>query len=276
MSPSHINSFISYRPQWFINYCLNKRGPGNPAMFRGSSVEDGVNFFVENRDKWSDQITNTDDKLIIAAIEHARKEFTTRCQQANESPKSMIDSISSCVYHAIHHFVPLWKNEIPKMQHKISIKLPGVKTTIIGYLDYLMHDEVQDLKVSSKKPSGLTQGYGIQGAIYNYALQLPVSFHFTVPLKTKTDNYIVDLKKNEAKYYLDYAILAAQRIETIYKILEKPFIFQKRDDIAEVFAAMAFPDVSAFWNAKDKETIQEIWNIKQREPDHGFNPMPDI
>jgi hypothetical protein len=276
-SPSTINSFIEYRPQWFLNKIVKAPFIGSPAMYRGTTVEDGVNMFVERRERWAPTIQSGDDELIEECCKFAEGEFKRRCLEGGDDPKALIDSIQPACYTAINHFIPIWGDWIPAMQHKISTKLTGVETPIIGYLDYLLPNVIQDLKVVGRSTKEIKQGYCIQGAIYNHALGLPVEFHYTVPLKTKTTVTVLKLQPNAMKWHLEYATMAAQRLETIYKVMEKPFIFQSRNDIAEVFAAMAFPNIDAFWSNKDKEAVSAMWDIKKKLVDGiGHGAMPDI
>ena len=139
----------------------------------------------------------------------------------------------------------------------------------------MLHNQIQDLKVTGTTPSRLKQDYQIQGSIYKHATGLPVNFFFVVPLKTKTNFVKIPLSGADYKWALNYATMAAQRMDVIYDIMEKPHMFQKPEDIGEVFAAMAFPNMDAFWNAKDVDFVSTIWDIKKRGGSNPFT-MPNI
>jgi len=278
LSPSTINSFIAYRSQWFMGKILGKRSPGNPAMFRGTSVEDGINYFIAHRSKadWGSNTVSPD--IVDQSVKKAKATFAMKCAECDSNPDFLMPSIEKCVRKAIDHFVPIWKNTIPICQQAIQTMLDGVKTPVIGYLDYSMPGVIQDLKVSAKTPSKcqetggyvLPQNYILQGAIYQHATSLPVEFHYCIPLKTATNIVIANLTDKDYEWGLAYATLAAQKIELIYDTLEKPWAFQTEQDIGEVFAAMAFPSMDAFWDEKERELAAKVWSI----PIKGQVTMP--
>ena len=287
LSASTINSFIAYRADWFMSKILGQRGKGNPAMFRGTSVEHGVNHFVDHRPKWDSPFMSEQDvELMYNCVEEGQRKFKELCLEAGESPTAMLKSIADGVAKAIPTLVEIWGSNKPDTQHKLTFRLPGVEIPIIGFLDYLesWHTTIRDMKVSARSPSydkyleryKLKQDYQIQGALYKHATGHDVIFHFFVPLKTECKEFAIPLVDEDYHWALEYATMAANRIEKIYDIMDKPWVFQKPDDIAEVFAAMAFPNLDAFWNDKDREFAQAIWGIAQKEQTKK-NPfaMPD-
>lgn len=282
-SPSTLNSFIAYRDKWFISKILGERGPGNPAMYRGSSVEEGINYFVGHRKK-EDWISNTiDENLVTKSVNKAVATFAMKCAESDDDPSYMTPSIGACTRFSIEYLTGIWDSETPILQKKISTTLDGVSIPVIGYLDYLLHNEIQDLKVSASSPVKskitdsyeLPQNYIIQGAIYKHAENLDVTFYYCVSLKGGPKMVPVPLTNRDYEWGIQYVTMAAQKLELIYDTLSKPFGFQTEDDIGEVFAAMAFPSMDAFWNKKEREHAAKIWSIPDRRTPVSPYSMPE-
>lgn len=273
LSPSHINSFIAYRQSWFISYGLNQRGPGNPNMYRGTSVEEGVNWFIAKRTPADWGSNSIDPDLVTNAVKKAQATFAMKCAESNDDPNWMMQSIEDCTRAAIDHFAGIWGSNIPISQKKINTVLDGVKIPVIGYLDYTLPNVIQDLKVSGTTPTKikgtdgeyhLKQDYIIQGSIYRWSEGLPVEFHYMIPLKGGVKAVVVPLTDRDYEWGLQYATMAAQKIELVFNTLSKPFEFQDKDDLGEVFAAMAFPSLADFWNEKERQAASKIWSIPER------------
>jgi hypothetical protein len=242
-SASQLNSFIEYRSSWYLQRIKGIRTNVGVHAFRGTAVEAGINYFIEN-----------DDATKESAIKHALSVYSDEAGvQTNDF--AIRQSIAPCVIAGIESFEDKgYFLNPPELQSEINIRLPGCKIDLYGKLDYKFADKVVDNKVTSKTPKSLKQGYILQGAVYKKATGLPVVFHFIVPLKTSTKVVEIELSDDDYAYGMELATTAAQHIERIYDSL---------DGIdGRLLDALFFTNPSSLFNWDEKSLHSEQFNIK--------------
>jgi hypothetical protein len=219
----------------------------NPNMARGTAVEAAINFWLAGGEV---------EKMLDAALTKFDTEMEEWKKTASKTGMVKHDelraSIAGLVEVAFQHYESEFTMQKPMSQCQISCNLPGVKREIIGYLDYYRPKfMVNDCKVSAKTPSGLSQGYIIQGAIYQHATGCPVTFDFMVPNKTPVSKSIM-LTDEEFIYGLSYATEAAKVLEALEEC-EHP---------KDVMKLMAFPNLSSFFTYEEKAEAAAEYGIK--------------
>lgn len=242
-SASSINSFIEYRPDWFLARIRGIYSKAGVAASRGTAVEAGINHYIEQ-----------EKGDVKECIKHALEVYT---KDSIGSPENfdIRQSIGPCVIAGVQSFEDRgYIVNPPKLQAEINCKLPGCKKGVYGKLDYLFDDSVVDNKVTAKTPSALKQGYVLQGAIYRFATDLPVRFHFIIPQKTGVKIKEIELTDDDYAFGLELATKAAQNIELIF------------DRISEfdgsLLEALFFTNPSAVWDYTTKQLHSEQFGIK--------------
>lgn len=247
LSPSTINSFIERRGTWYRQKVEGMKFQPNPNMARGTAVEHAINSWLA---------TGEFKNLAEVAINKFDLELVDWIKTASNSGKEKYNelrtSIPGLVEVAFKHFEKEFDIRKPISQHKITCKLPGVNREVIGYLDYYRPGFlVNDCKVSAKTPSGLNQGYIIQGALYKEATGCDIVFDFIIPNKTPV---VKSIKMTDDEYIfgLSYAIEAA-------KVLEE---LENCSDPKRVMKLMAFPNLSSFFTYEEKKEAASEYGIK--------------
>lgn len=219
----------------------------NPNMARGTAVEAAINSWLA---------TGQVDNMVSVALAKFAMELMewekTASKAGLQKRDELLESIPGLVEVAYQHYESEFTMSKPQSQCMIACNLPGVKREIIGYLDYYRPKfMVNDCKVSAKTPSGLSQGYIIQGAIYQHATGCPVTFDFMVPNKKPVSKSIM-LTDDEFIYGLSYATEAAKVLEAIEEC-ESP---------KEIMKLMAFPNLSSFFTYEEKAEAAAEYGIK--------------
>ena len=242
LSASTINSFIEYRHQFFASKVEKLPFVTNVNMARGKAVEHGINVMLNGRDEQTAQTgaLNVWQKEIKGiGLDPRTVEFQATLAEGVRTGGEYYRKVDE---------------RAPTQQQKIEITLDGCKLPIIGYLDYLYNEFVRDCKITGKTPSKLRQSYIIQGAIYKKAMDLPVWFDFGIPLKGGWKWKPIPLTDEEYEFGLSYAIAAAKNIEAL----------QNSIDPSEVMElCLAFPNLDAIWDDKEKDRQCERYGIKR-------------
>lgn len=250
LSPSTINRFIENRGAWFNEKVMrNSTFKQTPYFIRGTAIEAGIVEFLksENIDK---------------AVEVAENIFKSE-NVDHFSEKEKEELLEH--YTNIRGYVTTGAKEVSlfgglvEAQRKIELTLDCCSIPIMGYLDFVMDaPAVIDTKILSKKPSGLTQGYAIQGTVYKLATKLPVIFVAvvkTAPKGVPTFNaYQENIEKQEMPmlYWLEYLRLAATAMEAVYDCAIS-------GDTIGLMKNMSFPNLASMWNQRDRDDLLRAW-----------------
>jgi hypothetical protein len=247
LSPSTINSYIERRGTWYRQKVEGMKFQANPNMARGTAVEHAINCWLATGDS---------KEMVMQALAKFDLELKDWIKTASKSGMDKHDEIRATipglVEVAYRHYDMEFTARKPITQHKISCNLPGVQREILGYLDYFRPQFlVNDSKVVSKTPAGLSQGYIIQGSLYKLATGCDVVFDFFIPNKTPVAKSI-KLSDDEFIYGLSYATEAA-------KVLEE---LETCEDPKRIMKLMAFPNLSSFWTYEEKAEAAAEYGIK--------------
>lgn len=249
LSPSTINSFIERRSEWYMNKVAKvTKFKTTDYLQRGKGVEAALQHWLETRNfdeavkvGVSELFDFPDGELQGEELEklHAHKE---------DLPKYLGKAIE--VYSGYLGF--------RKAQHKIEVLVEGCTIPIIGYIDFLFSGFWTDLKVLSRKPSGLSQGYMIQGAVYYLATGLPGTFTCLVKNNPKSGpvfhcyEEVLSQQKRSIEYYVEYIKLACRAIEGVYKSVHN-------GDTDALVKHMSFPSLESFYSEKDADAALAYW-----------------
>jgi hypothetical protein len=241
LSASTVNSFISSRYGFYQSKVLGSPFQGNQYTARGTAVEHAVNTWIENpglENYVEVALTKFDEEIARAGL-------------SKFAVEEVRDTIPGLVEVAFKFYTVEFETNKAITQHKFSIQLEGVKRPIVGYLDYLVPDKIiRDSKVTSKTPSGLSQAYILQGALYKKAKGLDVYFDFFIPNKTPVHKPI-KLTDDQYIFGLSYLTKAAQVIEEI----------EECDNSKRMMELMSFPNLDDFWTYPEKKAAADKWGI---------------
>lgn len=261
ISPSTLSSFISYRHSWYASKILGMPFASTHYFERGKAIEHGVRCALEG-------------KSIDEAVEEANKMMSDSFATLNLSDSDQ----EQCAEYAImmREYIqcgakhlssygklndrkhPGWtqipdKNkpgEYVELGVKVEYKHPEVEVPFYGYLDFLFDGWVVDLKVLARKPSSLTQGYKIQGRIYEWATRKPVAFEVLSHTKSRgVECTTLPLAKEQHLDRLDkYIIAASKTLLGVYDCVAN-------GDTSTLLRLMSFPDIDAVFNVQEREAL---------------------
>jgi hypothetical protein len=238
-SPSTANSFIERRPAWFASKVKGAPFCANPAMARGTAVEHAINEWLRLGD---DSIPNLTEIAQAKFDQELVKFLATAGPKGKEDYTSMRASIPGLVKVAYEHFSMKFTFGKPISQGAVDLKIPGLKLKTTGYMDYFQPGKVvTDCKVTSKTPSSLSQGYQIQGSVYNRFTGCPVEFDFIVATK---DPKVVTIRMTD-----DECVFGMSYYTRTCEVLEE---IQSCPSPKRMMELMCWPDLSAFWNYEEK------------------------
>ena len=250
LSPSTINRFIENRGAWFNEKVMrNGTFKQTPYFIRGTAIEAGIVEFLK---------TNDIDKAVTVAENIFKSENVDHFSEKER--EELLEH-----YNNIRGYVSAGGREVSlfgglvEAQRKIELQLDCCSMPIMGYLDFVMDSPaVIDTKILSKKPSGLTQGYSIQGTIYRLATKLPVIFVAvvkTAPKGVPTFNaYQENIEKQDMPmlYWLEYVKMAAAAIDAVYDCAIS-------GDTIGLMKNMSFPNLASMWNQRDRDELLAAW-----------------
>lgn len=251
LSPSTINSYIERRNQWFHQkVARDAKFEPSPNMARGTAIEHAINCWIETGES-----SNMNDLMMEKYQEELKEWFKTAGQKALEKEKEIVATMPRILEKAHSVFDVEFCMHKPLTQAKISCRLPNTTLDILGYMDYFRSGKlVNDLKIVSKTPSGLSQGYIIQGALYRFATGCPVTFNHFIPQVKEVKHEPITLSDEEYNFGISYATKAVQCLEAL----------QVETDPAKVIKLMAFPNLSSYWTYEEKADVAARYGIKLR------------
>lgn len=250
LSPSTINSFISYRHSWYSQKVLGRGFSSTHYFERGKAIEEGVRMVLEGSDLA--EATRVANKMIRDGIKSGNlsKDDVEECSNYVLMMEDFIKTASD----KISQYGKLRDREDSrwtKLGVRIEFKHPLIPIPLYGFLDFLYDDVCVDLKVKAKKPSGLDQGYIQQGLIYQWGTGVPVVFENLVYTSKGYNMYPLWLNKVPfIEKQEKYLVAAANNLIAVYDAIYE-------GDCEKLLKAMSFPNLSAVWNKNEKDELFE-------------------
>lgn len=269
LSPSTISSFISNRTQWYSSKILGAPFMGNASFSRGKALEAGVECFLAHKLSFDDCY-----EKCLHVFKEDSMEFDESEQAKCADIRLTLKELLRC---AIDHYSKVIEESGDTFigsQNKVSINLSKYGIDIpelMGYTDFDFQPFISDMKVLSRSPSKLSQGYILQGITYFEATGKDVRFDAIITNKKPTvvTHKISELPIQEYQFYKKYLLKACKCISDLYDSLAL-------NDAQSVLTCMSFPNLDAMWNDQDKAAAVEkffpLFNY-QEQPEVARNPF---
>lgn len=244
LSPSTVNSFITDKTGFYNSKVLRAPFMGSGYTCRGTAVEHAINVWLE---------TGVTENLSQIAIDKYKEEMIkSGCSLLADI--SIQEAIPGLVELAYQTYLDQFSDckTLVQTQRKVEANLKGIDRVMLGYLDFfIMGKAVRDCKTSSKTPSSLSQSYILQGAFYNLATGLPVTFDFFIANKKPVYKGIT-MTEDQCAFGISYLTAAAKAIEEL----------ENCNDPRRVMQLMTFPDLSNMWTDSDRSRAAKEWGIE--------------
>lgn len=235
-SPSALNLFSSCPSMFVLEKILGQRIPGGAAMHRGTAVEAGVAYGLENIDApLADCVQIAEDKFrdLMALRHDARRE-------------KIEDGIAAMVERALNELRPYGKPS--STQGFIEWKPEDLQYPIVGYYDFLweQHGIVVDLKTTEKLPSAVKNSHARQVALYTGG-NLAGRLAYVTPIKS-------------AVYGLENV---GEHRSTLHRMAQACERFLALSDDPQFFVSITAPDLESFYFAppQARQAAWDVWRV---------------
>ena len=245
LSASAINQFITNPASWILKVS-GHRGISNPAMWRGTAVDDAIS--------WSFDYEGSD---IAAPINKALNIFDEQWIQHKKSNdydyekvKLERGNIERYLKVAMPFYSKLGKPQ--ECQKRIEVEFEDIPVPIIGYIDLQYEGITRDIKTTgrlmSKTPSTICR----QLSLYAYAEDSIPYADFIHVTKAKAE--VVSIEITDIEKRVDELKKAAFAMMNVLSY---------SDDINQV-ASLFYPDFDDWrWsNQVDQDAAKKLWRIK--------------
>ena len=249
LSASSLNTYINDPCMFIIRYIFGFKGKGNPAMWRGTVVDQIIGMMLMSQ-KVIDQDYMED--LIKQAIarfdglyEHYKDEMTIDEKKYSKERLAIEKYLSVAI--------PFYKQlgEPVSYQEEVRLQLDSVPIDIIGYIDLEYKGLVRDIKTVGRMPSEVPDSVKRQMSVYATAKQCDVVVDYVYASSSKAEVKVVEVKDVE------------QHIKVVEKTaLAVMNLLSYSNDKYEI-ARLFVPNFDSWmWSSEeDIEFAKSIWEI---------------
>lgn len=245
LSASSLNTYINDPCMFIIRYLFKHKGTGNPAMWRGSIVDEIIGeMLTDKRNLKNETLIKRAEKRFQGLYDHWKKEITID-EDKYYKEKS---NLSRYLEVAIPFYKQLGK---PKnYQKKISLQLESIPIEIIGYIDLQYEGILRDIKTVGRMPSNVPDSVKRQLSIYAVAenSEALVDYIFASPKKT-------EIKVMKIENIKEHLIVVEKVAIAVMNLLS---FSNDKYEIAKLF----YPNFDSWiWsNKEDIEFAKSIWS----------------
>ena len=246
LSPSSINTFISDTPLWIMRYLFDFKTGGNPAMWRGTSVDNsvGIHFGFLPKLKRKETIIDEFEKLKVYA-EKDYPEYETDLVKYDRE----LNRLAVYDETAINFYNKLGKPD--EYQKEILYEIEDCPVPIKGFLDLKYGDVVRDIKTSGRKPTKVSYAHARQMSIYGAAENcVPILDYICVTTK---GGEVISFPVNNIKEHLKVVRQVSLAIMNLLSYSNDKY----------AIAQLYYPDLDSWmWGENEKSFAKQIWEIK--------------
>ncbi|MCA0318209.1 MAG: PD-(D/E)XK nuclease family protein [Proteobacteria bacterium] len=235
-SPSSLNLFAASPSMFVLEKVLGRRQPVGAAAHRGTAVEEGVAFGLDNPD------APTAECVAIAE----RKFRSLMALNTDPRREKVEDGIAAMVERALTALRPYGRPS--SKQGFIEWRPEGLTYPIVGYYDFAWdsHGIVVDLKTTEKLPSAIKPGHARQVSLYTGG-NMEGRLAYITPAKSAVYQ-LEDVAAHRA--CLHRMALACER-------------FLALSDAPQFFVSITAPDLESFYFAPQgaRQAAFEVWGV---------------
>ena len=246
LSASSINQFISSPCHWLLKVS-GYRGKSNPAMWRGTVVDDAIcNAFALNM---------PDEKKLHRSICNAEIEFNSlyefhsnKSNYEAESVNSEKNDLSRYLEVALPFYNKLGKPI--ESQKRIEIQFDSLPIPIIGFIDLQYEGIIRDIKTTKRLQKVIPTSICRQLSLYAYAEDSIPYADFIHVTRTKAEVVSMEITDVEKR--------VSELKNAAYAMMN---VLSYSDDIRTV-ASLFYPDFDDWrWSDDDIEAAKNLWSI---------------
>jgi hypothetical protein len=236
-SPSSLNLFAASPSMWVLERILGKKQPVGAPAHRGTAVEHGVTYGLEEPDASLEECASVAwsryDSLMALSPDPRR-----------ESYRGDIAAMVSQAVGILRQY-----GEPSRTQGFVEWKAKGLQLPIVGYFDYewMKHGIIVDLKTTERMPAEIKRSHARQVATYCTSDNTDARLCYVTPKKIEC-------------YHLENI---AEHRAALVKIAMAVERFLSLSDDPAFFVSITVPDLESFyWAAPEaRQLAYEYWGV---------------
>jgi len=252
ISPSTMSNFIERRSAWYMSKVAGMSTfTTSDYLQRGKAIEAGLQCLLQGgneedamaiglKELWDFPDGDLNESQLVKMQDHA----------------ASLGAYLQCCWTNYQKFQFLG---LKSAQAKVSLQPDFCSFELYGYVDFLWSKLWTDLKVLSQTPSKLSQGYCVQGAIYDKATGQPGVFTIVArtnpkagPVYRYSEQHIRKQEKS-LDWWWAYVRMAAIAMEGVYDCALS-------GDVDNLIKHMSFPNLESFYGENDINDALKFWS----------------
>lgn len=248
LSASAINQFITNPASWILKVS-GHRGIPNPAMWRGTVIDDAICKSFEN--------DLSIEKKLHRSITNSEYDYDSLYEYHNATHDYDIDAVDKernnlqrYLEVAIPFYAKLGKPQ--ECQKRIEVEFDDIPVPVIGYIDLQYDGITRDIKTTGRLMSKVPSTICRQLSLYAFAEESIPYADFIHVTKTKAE--VVSIEITDVRKRV---------IELRKAALSMMNVLSYSDDINQV-ASLFYPDFDDWrWsNPVDQDAAKKLWRIE--------------
>ena len=246
LSASSINQFISSPCHWLLKIS-GHRGKSNPAMWRGTVIDNAICKSFENN--------LSIEKKLHRSITNSEYDYDSLYEYHNATYDYDIDAVDKernnlqrYLEVAVPFYAKLGKPQ--DCQKKIEIEFESIPVPIIGYIDLQYEGVIRDIKTTGRLLKNIPSSICRQLSLYGYAEDSVPYADFIHVTKAKAEVVSIEITDVEKR--------VSELKNAAYAMMN---VLSYSDDIRTV-ASLFYPDFDDWrWSEEDIEAAKNLWSI---------------
>ena len=250
LSASAINQFITNPASWILKVSGHK-GISNPAMWRGTAVDDAIGTAFDYKlDIKSEEILKQSSHNALAIFDNLFDYYKKNNEYDIEKVNAERNNIKRYMEAAIPFYEKLGKPQ--EVQKRIEVEFEDIPVPIIGYIDLQYKGVIRDIKTTGRLMSTVPSTICRQLSLYAYAEDSIPYADFIHVTKAKAE--VVSIEITDVDKRVNELRQAA---------LSMMNVLSYSDDINQV-ATLFYPDFDDWrWsNPVDRDAAKKLWRIE--------------
>lgn len=234
LSPSSLNCYAEQPAFWALKYLHGYKDDGNPAMWRGSAVEAGLDHWLFKHDERS-ALSAASDRFELDALGDLSDDVNRE--------RERVPALLSRAMLSTSGLGPPTVRQLP-----VEFWFDGIEVPIVGRIDYEWEPEGIDLKTVGRNiPTKIPGGHARQISLYQVARKKPYRILYVSPTRAEFKALTDDEVKTNIQR-LEWHAHAIRRVLSM---------FSDRHELARIFV----PDFDHFYWRRDEARVAatEIW-----------------
>lgn len=241
LSASSINTYIQDPCMFILRYLFKHKSPSNPAMWRGTVVDEGIGDALTTK--------KTTKKIIKNAISRfdGLYEYTAKDYEVNTIK---LEKERDLIPRYLNTAIPYYQNigKPISYQKEIRLQIDDIPIDILGYIDLQYEGLVRDIKTVSRLPSAIPDTVNRQLSIYAVAENCDAMVDYVYVTSKKAEMISMQVEN------IDEHINTVRNVA--YAIMNLLSYSNDKNEIASLF----YPNYDSWlWGKDEIKLAKTIW-----------------